>query len=447
MHKPMETAETKFHAALQAIAPSGGVLVALSGGADSVCLLDLFLCAKARGDFPYPIAAAHLNHMLRGEESDRDEAFCRALCAQRNVPLVCEFADVGAFAEKEGLCTEEAARKLRYAFLSRARASLSDIAYIATAHNKDDFCETMLLNLVRGSGLSGLCSIPRRRGEIIRPLLDVRREEILAYTTARALTFVTDSTNADTAYSRNRMRLCVLPELAKISPGYAKALSRTAALLARDAEYLDTEAQRLYGTCVQNGILYTKSAQNFHLSMLSRIVKMLYNEHGFSNLAETHIDAICSQIRGGKENFTLSLPESFALCEHGRLQFVRTLPQSAEFCLPIRIGETVTLPSGMRLTLSEVPQPGAIPLRRDALCGALTVRSRQAGDTITVFGKTHKIKRMIADKKCSEAQKAKLFFLCASDTILYTNLPATADHAFYRTGDGPCIFIIIKETL
>ena len=443
----METAETKFLAALREIAPSSGVLVALSGGADSVSLLSLFLSARETGLFPYPITAAHLNHSLRGEESDRDEAFCRAFCESRGVPLICEKADVGAFAKKENLGIEEAARKVRYAFLARTRASLSDTAYIATAHNKDDFCETMLLNLVRGSGLSGLCSIPRRRGEIIRPLLDVSRTEILAYNQSKGLDFITDSTNADTAYSRNRVRLCILPELAKISSGYADVMVRTAALLGRDADYLDCQAKQLYGEVVHDGILYTKNAQNFHLSMLSRIVKMLYNEYGFLNLAETHIDAICTQIRLGKENFTLSLPESFALCEHGKLCFVRTLPRQEEFCLPILIGEPVTLPSGIVLTLSREPTAGATALRADALCGALTVRSRRAGDVITVFGKTHKIKRMIADKKCTEAQKANLFFLCAKDKILYTNLPATADCAFCRAGDGPCIFITIKETL
>ncbi len=443
----METAKTKFLAALREIAPSGGVLVALSGGADSVCLLDLFLAAKESGDFPFSITAAHLNHALRGEESDRDEAFCRALCESRGVPLFCEKIDVGALAKEETLGIEEAARKVRYAFLSRTAKSLQGIFYIATAHNKDDFCETMLLNLVRGSGLSGLCSIPRQRGEIIRPLLQVSRDEILAHNAENGLPFVTDSTNADTAYSRNRVRLKVLPELAAISAGYADSMVRTAALVGRDAEYLDSEARALYEILVQDGALYTKNAQNIHLSMLSRIVKMLYTDHGFLNLAETHTDAICTQIRLGKENFKLSLPSSFALCERGKLRFVRTLPAKEDFCLPIEVGKAVTLPDGRVLLLTKEKTADAIPLREDALCGKLTVRSRLGGDTITVFGKTHKLKRMIADKKYTEAQKAKLFFLCADDTILYTNLPATSDRAFCKAGDGPCIFITTKETL
>ena len=441
----MEAAKNKFLVSLGALAPSGGVLVALSGGADSVCLLDLFCKAKESGDFPFPVAAAHFNHKLRGEESDRDEAFCRALCDAYGVPFLSESADVAAAAKEQRLGTEEAARKLRYAFLARAAGNLAGITCIATAHNKDDFCETMLLNLVRGSGLSGLCSIPKRRGEIIRPLLAVSRKEILSYNAKNGLSFVTDSTNADTAYSRNRVRLRVLPELAAISAGYADSMVRTASLIRRDAEYLDNEARSLYLEVVQNGILYTKNAQKIHLSMLSRILKMLYTEYGFSDLAETHTDKLCALIQSGKESFTLSLPGSFALCERGELRFVRSLPKGEAFCLPIEVGKETVLPSGTTVLLSEAPTANGIPLRKEALCGALTVRSRQNGDTVTVFGKTHKLKRMIADKKCTEAQKADLFFLCADGEILYTNLPATADRAFCRIGEAPCIFITTKE--
>ncbi len=443
----METAKTKFLAALRKIAPSGGVLVALSGGADSVCLLHLFLAAKETGLFPYEIATLHVNHSLRGAESDRDAEFCKHLAAKYGLYHFASTVDVAALAKRHRKSIEEAARDVRYTLFDGILEANDTLSYIATAHNKDDFCETMLLNLVRGSGLSGLCSIPRQRGKIIRPLLTVSRDEILAYNKENSLSFVTDSTNADTAYSRNRVRHKVLPELAAISAGYADSMVRTAALVERDAEYLDSEARALYETLVQDGALYTKNAQNIHLSMLSRIVKMLYTDHGFLNLAETHTDAICTQIRLGKENFKLSLPDSFALCERGMLRFVRTLPAKEDFCLPIEVGKAVTLPDGRVLLLTKEKTADAIPLREDALCGKLTVRSRLGGDTITVFGKTHKLKRMIADKKYTEAQKAKLFFLCADDTILYTNLPAIADRAFCKAGDGPCIFITTKETL
>lgn len=443
----METVKTKFLAALRAMQPCGGVLVALSGGADSVCLLDLFLAAKANGDFPYPIAAAHLNHNLRGEESDRDEAFCRALCAKSDIPLFVKSADIHAMAKQSGKSIEEAARDVRYAFFDDVLRENGALCHIATAHHADDFCETMLLNLIRGSGITGLCSIPRVRGNILRPLLDCSREEILGYIEAADLAFVTDSTNLSAAYSRNRLRLHVLPEFAKISAGYAESMQRTAALLARDADYLDGEAKKAYATVVTCGVLDTKKAQNFHLSILSRILRMLYNEHGRKCLAEAHVDAILEQIGRDKENFMLSLPDCICICERGRLSFAEKMPGAEDFCIEVHLGMETALPNGITVLLSEKPTADAIPLRHDALCGKLALRSRREGDTIKQFGKTHKIKRMIADQKLSAAEKSKLFFLTADEKILYTNLPAVADDAFCKTDDGHCIFIITKETL
>lgn len=443
----METVKTKFLAALRAMQPRGGVLVALSGGADSVCLLDLFLSAKESGDFPYTVTAAHLNHNLRGKESDRDEAFCRALCERKGVPLFVKSVEVSTIAKQSGKSIEEAARDVRYTFFEDVLREDPALCHIATAHHADDFCETMLLNLIRGSGITGLCSIPRVRGNILRPLLDCSREEILAYNRAKKLEFVTDSSNLSAEYSRNRLRLHVLPEFAKISAGYAESMQRTAALLARDADYLDSKAKKAYAAVVTNGVLDTKNAQNFHLSILSRIVKMLYNEHGRKCLAEVHIDAVCAQIKLGKENFTLSMPDCACICERGKLTFAERTPSAENFCMAIEIGEAVTLPNGITVLLSKEPTKDATPLRRDALCGKLTVRSRREGDTIKQFGRTHKIKRMIADKKLSAAEKSKLFFLTADEKILYTNLPAAADDAFCKAGDGHCIFITTKETL
>ena len=439
----METVRATFLAALQQMQVRGGVLVALSGGADSVCLLDLFCEAKKSGDFPYAIAAAHLNHALRGEESDRDEQFCATLCARYGIPLHRKRVDVRALAE--GKSIEEAARDARYTFFAEALGAGDGLSYVATAHHAGDFCETMLLNLVRGSGIDGLCSIPRTRGNILRPLLDCSREEILAYNKARGLAFVTDSTNLSVKYSRNRIRHRVLPELAEISEGYADSMVRTAALLARDADFLRTEAKRAFAAVVQNGVLDTKQAQNLHPAILSRIVKMLYTHCMGAHLAEVHIDAIAKQVASGKTDFSLSVPGGICHAERGRLTFTEALPKENDFSLPIVIGTPVALPCGITVLLSE--QPDGTPLLAEALSGKLTVRSRREGDTLRQFGKTHKIKRMIADKKLSAQEKAKLFFLVANGEILYTNLPATADRAFPRTDGGPCIYIKIEETL
>lgn len=435
----------KFLSAVKGFSLPGGVLIALSGGADSVCLLDLFVTAKNEGLFQSKIAAAHLNHCLRGSEADRDEEFCKKLCENYGIEFHFTQVDVNALAEKSGKGVEEAARSARYEFLQSILDKDSELSCIATAHNKGDMCETMLLNLARGTSIDGLCSIPKRRGDIIRPLLGVSRSEILAYNNDKGLRFVTDSTNLDAKYSRNRVRLNVLPEFKALYDGYEENFERTARLLRRDADYLSSEADRLYELTVENGVLYTKKAQNFHLSMLSRIIKNLYNYHGFKDISEAYIDALCQKIQCGSENFTLSMHGCSAVCERGLLTFAKELPKAADFCFDIKVGESVTLPSGLTVFLSLEKSDGAYPLKASALGEKLTLRSRRDGDTVTVFKKTHKIKRIISDKKLSAMEKAKLFFLCSGEEIIYSNIPVTADKAFVRKGENDCIFITVKD--
>ncbi len=436
----MENTKRKFLDTLDSFALDGGVLVALSGGADSVCLLDLFL----ESGFAFPVAAAHLNHNLRGEEALRDENFCKEFCEKRGVKLFIGSVDVNALARESGKGIEEAARSARYEFLQSILNENHEFSYIATAHNKGDLCETVLLNLARGTSLDGLCAIPKRRGSIIRPVLGISRDEILVYNRARGLEFITDSTNLDTKYSRNRVRLDILPEFKKLCNGYEENFERTVGLLRRDCDYLNEEAKRKYAEVVSHGALYTEKAQNIHISILSRIVKMLYNYHGAIDVSEAYIDAICKKIYAGDKNFRISVHGFTALCERGILTFVEELPTVSDFCFDIEIGKSVKLPLGTVVTLTEEKCDGAYPLKMEALSGKLTVRSRNDGDSIRIFRKTHKIKRVISDKKLSAKEKSKLFFLCSDGEIIYSNIPAVADSAFCRTGDR-CIYITVKE--
>ena len=195
--------------------PSGRVLCAVSGGADSVCLLHSCLRLARGGDTT--VCAAHYNHCLRGGESDRDERFVRSLCASLGVELRVGRGDVAAYARGRGMGTEEAARELRYAFLEEAADELG-CGYILTAHNADDNAETMLMALVRGSGPRGLAGIPPRRGRILRPMLGATRAEIEAYLAENGLEHVEDSTNECTDYTRNRIRKLCMPVLREINP-------------------------------------------------------------------------------------------------------------------------------------------------------------------------------------------------------------------------------------
>lgn len=437
----------KFLRALDSFGLKSGVVVALSGGADSVCLLDLFVSAKAEGRFPYPIIAAHLNHKLRGEESERDADFCKSLCESYGIKSVINFCDVKSFAKSEGMSIEEKARQIRYGFLEWVCEGEDGVDFIATAHHRGDMCETLLLNLARGSSIDGLCSIPRRRSSIIRPLLDVGRDEIIAYNEEKGLTFVTDSTNSDTIYSRNRVRHNILPEFEKIYKGYEENFERTVRLLTRDADFLTSLAREEYAKVIKDGVLYTEKAQNIHLSLLTRIIKMLYNYHGYKDISEAYINAICEKIQSGDKNFTLSLHGCNAVCERGKLTFVNTVCEAVRFCFDISIGESVELPTGLTVTLSEAKTDGGYPLKKSAFGEKLLLRSREDGDTIKIFGKTHKIKRIISDKKLSAKEKTKIFFLCSSGDIIYSNIPATADCAFVRKGEDDCYYIIVKDTI
>lgn len=442
----------KFTAALESLGVRGGVIVAFSGGADSTCLLSLFCTAAARGDFPYPLAAAHLNHGLRGEEAVRDARFCEDFCRMRGIPFFCETADVAAAAKAAHRGIEETARRVRYAFFDRLLTAHAAYTCIATAHNQNDLCETMLFHLARGTGLDGLCSIPARRGNIIRPLLDVSRGEILACLAADGQTYVTDSTNLSAAYSRNRIRREVLPALTAVAPQATDSMARTARLLRTDADFLDAEAQKVYPTVVKDGALDTEKAQNIHKALLSRVLRMLYNDSCGTVPGCAHIDALCDKILAGCRDFRLSLPGAAAVASHGRLRFSATNGGVRDFSLPLAPDVPVTLPWGETLLLTRCDVPEGFPsvpaavFAADAFAGETAlVRSRRDGDTIRYFGITHKAKRVIADAKLTPPEKARLFFLAAGDTVLYIRALATADAAFYRGGDAMRLYIKSEE--
>lgn len=218
----------------QLIRPGDGVVVGLSGGPDSVFLLYALHTLQARMGFT--LRAVHVHHGIRGAEADRDEAFSEKLCAKLDIPFQAVHVTAPAYAAQHGLSLEEAARILRYEALETARQQLTTpAAWIAVAHHLDDQAETVLHNLVRGAGLRGLAGMENRRNHVIRPLLSIKREDILKWLEQNKIAYVTDSTNADPHYTRNRIRSTVLPELREINPEASAHIAHSAALL-READ-------------------------------------------------------------------------------------------------------------------------------------------------------------------------------------------------------------------
>lgn len=224
------------------------ITVGVSGGADSVALLRFL--AALRPQFGWDLVVCHIHHGLRGAEADRDECFVRALADQLGLPCAVSRIDAAALALRDHISVEEAGRMARYAFFAQ---TAGEGGRIATAHTLDDSIETVLMNLVRGTGLRGLCGIPRIRGNIVRPLLDCTRAEVEDYLGALGQPYCTDSTNLTDDYTRNRIRHDILPRLCALNPNFSGAMARMLPRLAAQQAITDClaaqSAQQLHAAC------------------------------------------------------------------------------------------------------------------------------------------------------------------------------------------------------
>lgn len=224
------------------------IAVGVSGGADSVALLRFL--AALRPQFSWDLVVCHIHHGLRGAEADRDECFVRALAEQLGLPCAVSRIDAAALALRDHISVEEAGRMARYAFFAQ---TAGEGGRIATAHTLDDSIETVLMNLVRGTGLRGLCGIPRIRGNIVRPLLDCTRAEVEDYLGALGQPYCTDSTNLTDDYTRNRIRHDILPRLCALNPNFSGAMARMLPRLAAQQAITDClaaqSAQQLHAAC------------------------------------------------------------------------------------------------------------------------------------------------------------------------------------------------------
>ena len=271
------------------------IIVGFSGGADSTCLL--YILNLLKDEFGVSIHAVHLNHCLRGQESDRDEAFVRDFCRKHSVKLTVKRVDILNEAKQHSKGIEEYARQVRYELFT---SLCSEKSVIATAHNLNDCEETLLFNLARGSALKGLCSIPPVRDNIIRPLIECSRDEIEDFCKQNNLGFVTDSSNLSDDYTRNRIRHKIIPLLKEINPSFDASVLRCVTSLRSDEKFLSQEANKLYEIIKRDSGYDAVKLKNADIALSSRVVsKIIYNKCGV--LPERkHIDSVLSVLDGGK---------------------------------------------------------------------------------------------------------------------------------------------------
>lgn len=426
------------------------VICAVSGGADSTAMLHM-LCAL-QAELEIRVSAAHYNHRLRGEESDRDEAFVRSLCRTLGVPLTVSGGDVARRAEETGESIEEAARKMRYAFLEGLGGT------VATAHTADDNLETVLLNLVRGTSLRGLCGIPPKRGKVVRPVLCLTREEIEKYLKEQSLPHVEDSTNAERDVRRNRIRLDVVPLLRQENPAAAQTVLRAGALLRQDEAYLEQAAEELRQAAERDGGWSCAVLKHAPETIRSRAVRQILQRISAPKLTSAHIRAVCALIASEDPSAEAALPGGWTAARQYEL-----LTLGERTCAPLwkpvtlcMNGVTPIPELGLQIRCHMEQGAQKKPQNENSattfICGCdmmeknqtLLARPRASQDTMRVSGGHRTLKRLMIDRKIPAAQRSSLpVIVCGSYVIGVYGVGENLDNTAGESG-RVCVIEIEK---
>lgn len=371
--------------------PGDRVICALSGGPDSVALT--FALYLLKDNLQIRLEAAHFNHLFRGEEGYRDENFVREFCARYDIPLTVGRGEV--VAGKKGL--EAAARDARYAFLRSLPGK------IATAHTADDNAETLLLHLVRGTGLKGLGGIPPVNGNVIRPLLSVTQQEVEDFCAEWSLRYIIDSTNPTDKYLRNRIRHHVIPLLKQENPRFAENASAMTLRLRQDEDCLSHMAEA--------ETMDVARLRQMHPALRARCLESFLKGSGVREPEASHIAQAESLIFSPKPSAFARFPGGITVARnYDRLEVRRETEELPAVELPVP--GTVCW-GDYRITAA--PEGEGMSIYPS---GPITVRSRQAGDSIRLSGGTKSLKKLFIDRKIPAAQRSRIPVLCDEEGIL-----------------------------
>ena len=390
------------------IPPGGGVLCALSGGADSMYLLCRLLEGRER--YGWRVCAAHLNHGLR-ETAGRDEKFVRDWCGRRGVPLAVGLEDVAGYARREGLSLEEAGRTLRYRFLGQA-ALEAGCPLIATGHHAGDSAETVLMNLIRGCGLKGLAGIPERRDNIVRPMLEVSRGEIEAYLKEHGVPHVEDETNDDVNYTRNKVRHQLLPLLEELNPQAAAHIAAAARRLREDEEELSRQAAPLAaeGLDIPDGVaLPVRVLREAPRPLALRACAVLLERAGLGAQA-VHLERVLALALGDDPSAGADLPGGRAYRQYELLVLAPGADPEPPAPAQLREGEQAW--GEWRIWCTPAPCPAKAyisPWEFYLRPEAYVVRPRREGDRLTLGRRPEKtVKKLMIEGKVPARRRARV---------------------------------------
>ena len=404
------------------------VLIAISGGIDSCVLTHVFHKLK------YDISLAHCNFMLRGKESNKDEIFVKELGERLQVPTYTIRFDTETFASKYGISTQMAARDLRYNWFNQLTEE-NDIAYILTAHQKDDVIETFLINLTRGTGLDGLTGIPEVNGNIVRPMLHFTRNEILIFATKHKLQWREDSSNSSIKYVRNKVRHKVVPFLKELNPNLLETFSHTLENLKGSQQIvkdcilnLKEKTISIHGSAIHLDIEELKKLNNpkvylyellkeYGFTEWDDVAGLLAAQSGKQVFSKTHrllkdrTFLILSELEDSKEN------DSFEILEN-----------SSKIATPIQLTfEKVDIPFDTKNHSNKVfdelfsKETNTISIDYDKVHFPLTIRKKQKGDVFYPIGLNgkKKVSKFFKDEKLSQIEKENIWLLCSKHEIIW----------------------------
>jgi tRNA(Ile)-lysidine synthase len=418
------------------LSPGDRVVVAVSGGPDSVCLLGVL--RDLAPEFRLTLHVAHLDHMIRGEESASEARFVERLAKDLGVPATIERIDVRRYCAERGLSTQAGAREVRYAFLERtARGIAAD--RISLGHTANDQAETLLMRLIRGSGITGLAGIPPKRDMIVRPLIETTREQVLAYLKANALDFVTDPSNRSPLYTRNRVRSEIIPVLERFNPRIIGTLASTAARIRDEEAATDSHLRRMLPAILrreEDTVWFDREAflalpaADRRRTVRAAVTSLCGSESELSGIRTEEALEFLATAQTGR-----SLDLSCGLVLTREYDAFRLSPRTGrqEFCVPLPV------PGSARITALGIEAETAVRDRKqtapetgnylwqgifdyDKICLPLYLRSRRQGDSFQpagMKGKHKKLQDLFVDEKVPRSLRDRVPLLATEQDILW----------------------------
>ena len=414
---------------LAGLPQSAPVLLAFSGGMDSAVLLDLLSKEATRSGFE--LHAAHFNHHIRGNEAARDADFCKNEAKKKGAIFHLGEADIPSLAKQNGTSLEAEGRAQRYAFFEKVMRE-NNIPLLVTAHHADDNAESILLHIIRGSGIGGLSGIlPVRQFArdmlIVRPLLHTQKQDIINYCEAHSIEFVTDSTNFDTQYVRNAIRANVMPRLEELQPNICDVFSRLAKNAHDDNELLLDMARKFVADEWCGKSIPTTKLNSAHKAIRARALSLKFNEISGSTLEYVHIASLIELSEKEEPHSSISLPCGItASIEDGALSFNESKEplEIPHIFQPFGVGTFKTDCQAV-ITVTQNPQGDEgkdgifIDIKATHISDDAHFRTKLDGDTVTLNGMNKKIKKLFNEKKIPLDTRKRIPLLVSDNKILW----------------------------